>query len=329
MKPNKQLITIDTSKELIEEFLSEVIIAPRSSMRKWALITMQTPAAKLGYIGQHLASLITGIPGTVTGARGDDLADHTEVKSCNKVDQVDKCKQCGSRVMRMQTECPVCHSTNIKRNQDSKWLFTIRSEEDLQQYKNMDRVFLLLFDYPNFAKGDFSDIRIRSFEIYPKEQRGDVFCTLIDYYYHNIYLKKANDNKKKTNPMNLHPEMFQFYLCNPVKTFECIIHNIDTAPRIEINHFILPSEERNTDMQSELMPTSLLKPKEIKTLLMKAKFKKEVSPLLNRNITKKQLDAMSVKNILKIMPNVDERLRSYIPLRSIISVRQKANYQRV
>lgn len=88
MRPNSNYITIPTSKELIADFLQEVVISPRSVMRKWAKVTNQTPAAKLGYVGQHLASLITGVPGTGTGARGDDLADKSEVKSCNKVDQV-------------------------------------------------------------------------------------------------------------------------------------------------------------------------------------------------------------------------------------------------
>lgn len=68
-------------------------------MEYWAEITNQTPAAKIGYIGQHLASLITGVKGTGSGARGDDLADKTEVKSCNKTDQADKCKNCGARVV--------------------------------------------------------------------------------------------------------------------------------------------------------------------------------------------------------------------------------------
>ena len=70
-------------------------------MIKWSSITNQTPNLKIGYPGQHLASLITGISGTGTGARGDDIADGSEVKSCSRVDQVDKCENCKSNVMRM------------------------------------------------------------------------------------------------------------------------------------------------------------------------------------------------------------------------------------
>ena len=75
---------IENNIELIKEFLDDVIVTPRNTLHKWAAITNQTPAVKLGYIGQHLASLITGVKGTGSGARGDDLSDGSEVKSCNK-----------------------------------------------------------------------------------------------------------------------------------------------------------------------------------------------------------------------------------------------------
>ena len=103
MRPNTSLITINDNLSKIESFINNMIIIPRRSLHYWSEITNQTPAAKIGYIGQHLASLITGIPGTGSGARGDDLADGTEVKSCNKIDQADKCKDCGNRVMRQDT----------------------------------------------------------------------------------------------------------------------------------------------------------------------------------------------------------------------------------
>ena len=110
-------------------------------------------------------------------------------------------------------------SQNIKRKEDSKWLFSVRSEEELNQYLNLDRVILILMDYPNFDSNDFNDIRISAFEIYPKDKRMHIFGELLTNHYYNIYLPKINDNAK-TNPMNLHPFKFQFYKCNPIKTFE-------------------------------------------------------------------------------------------------------------
>lgn len=327
MRPNSNYITIPTSKELIADFLQEVVISPRSVMRKRAKVTNQTPAAKLGYVGQHLASLITGVPGTGTGARGDDLADKSEVKSCNKVDQVDKCKKCGGRVMRMQSECPYCHSSYIERKEDSKWLFSIRDEHELQQYKELDRIILLLFDYPQFSQGVFHDIRIRSFEIYPQEERMNVFCKLIDNHYYNIYLPKISRNLK-TNPMNLHPDKFQFFMCNPIKTFECIIKDIDSKPKIQIQYFLLPNEERGTNVKSEMMPINLLKNNEIKHMLNSADFEGEVFPLLVSTVSKEELKKVPFNKIQNYLPYIDENLRKYIPLRDIVSIRQHTPYQR-
>lgn len=165
MNPNIEHISIDDNLNKIEQFIEDIIILPKEKLSFWAGITNQTPAAKIGYIGQHLASLITGMQGTGSGARGDDLCDKSEVKSCNKIDQADKCKNCGNRVLRLQNECPNCKSDNIERKADSKWLFSVRDESELNQYLQMDRIFLLLMDYPNFDKNDFKDIRISSYEI--------------------------------------------------------------------------------------------------------------------------------------------------------------------
>ena len=130
MTPDASKITIHDNLEEIEQFINEIIVSPRRSLKAWASITNQTPAAKIGYIGQHLASLITGVPGTGSGARGDDLADGSEVKSCNKIDQADKCKDCGARVMRFEDVCPECGSMRIDRKDDSKWLFSVRDEHE-------------------------------------------------------------------------------------------------------------------------------------------------------------------------------------------------------
>ena len=353
MIPNSSFITIDDNLEKIERFINEIIIEPKHSLSRWATITNQTPAAKIGYIGQHLASLITGVQGTGTGARGDDLADGSEVKSCNKVDQVDKCKNCGGRVLRIEQRCPSCGSFDIDRKDDSKWLFSIRDEHELNQYKNLNRIVLLLMDYPNFDDGDYKDIRISIFEIYPKEERMSVFNQLISNHYYNIFLPKQQDNQK-TNPMNLHPWSFQFYKCNPIKTFECIIKAIDTTPQIIIDHnsYIQPNQNRDNSIMPIPMPSKLLNDKEWDELLEKADYETEIVPLfdedaikkyetrivplfekdvLNNNLSKLtlvQFAQMRSKDKCIILPYLNQKLRDYISLRPIISTRQKNHYQR-
>ena len=79
MTPDVSKITISDNLYRLEQFIANAIIAPRKIMKEWSLVTSQTPAVKIGYVGQHLASLITGVAGTGSGARGDDLIDGTEV----------------------------------------------------------------------------------------------------------------------------------------------------------------------------------------------------------------------------------------------------------
>ena len=45
--------------------------------------------------------------GTATGARGNDIVDGSEVKSCCRLDQSDKCKNCNKSVLRNDSECPL------------------------------------------------------------------------------------------------------------------------------------------------------------------------------------------------------------------------------
>lgn len=326
MVPSKQHLKISDNKKLIEQFLDEVIVKPKTTLKKWSKITNQTPAVKLGYIGQHLASLITGIPGTGSGARGDDLEDSSEVKSCNKINQVDKCTECNGRVMRYEKTCSACGSDKIDRKDDSKWLFSIRSQEELDQYLNMDRVVLLLMDYPGFASNNFNDIRISVFEIYPKEDRMKVFGELLKNHYKNIYLPKLNDNEK-TNPMNLHPFSYQFYKCNPILTFSCIIYNIETDPKIDIRHYILPDRERDDTLSSIKMPTTLLKESEWQELLTKTSFEK-LTPLMTKLCTQEEFADLSRGEKIVTLPYITEELRECLPLRPIVSVRQKKKYRR-
>lgn len=259
MQPDVSKVTIGDNLSKIKSFLSEVILAPRARMMKWSKITNQTPNLKIGYPGQHLASLITGIPGTATGARGEDIADGTEVKSCSRVDQVDKCLACENNVMRSQSICPSCGSTRIKRNNDSKWLIAIRNEKELNLYLNeIPRMFFLISDYPNFASSDFATLRFASFEIWNQSSRAENFRKLLKDYYHKIYLEHIKKDAKKTPaPKNFWPYSYQFYLCNPIKTFECIIRNADENPEIEITHYTEPKADRST-LNSEPLPCDLL-----------------------------------------------------------------------
>lgn len=284
MKPNESLITIHNNKSQIKSFIQDMIIGPRQIAHKWSKITNQTPNLKIGYPFQHLASLITGMQGNATGARGEDLVDGSEIKSCSKIDQSDKCKNCRENVLRIEEKCPFCGSTNIKRNNDSKWLIGVRNEDELRMLKEeTPRFIFIVFDYPYFKDKNFNTTRIRSYEIWTKSKRCINFINLMENYYVNLFLehKKLNPNKNPA-PKNIFPDNYPFFMCNPIKTFECIID----GKNIMINHFIEPNRSRE-NIESELMPIGLLKNVEINILKKHIKnFDKTTTQFINEDMRK-------------------------------------------
>lgn len=107
---NYTLGTIEASEALIKDLYIDL----RAKVNAWSKITQQTPQARMGYVGQHLVSVVTGYPGGKSGARGYDLViddeRHGEIKTCYRVDQLGSCNACGAVVSSLETECAVCRS---------------------------------------------------------------------------------------------------------------------------------------------------------------------------------------------------------------------------
>jgi hypothetical protein len=325
MKPDISKITIKDNETQIKEMLLDLVLRPRLKALEWAEITKQTPNMKIGYPGQHLASLVTGMPGTRTGARGHDLVDGSETKSCSRVDQVDKCMngKCGAKVMRSESVCPECCSVFIKRNDDSKWLFTIRSENDLKTLTNVPRVILALADYPHFEFGDFDTLRFRIFEIWPKADRHKFFVDLMTNYFKDIYTShKTNDAAKTPAPKNFWPDSYQFYKCNPVLTFSATVKNSLTQPSITIDTFVNPGADR-ADMAPLPMPSSVLTAEEIR-FVASSNSDTELRKCLVKGVKLAEFKALAKSKVLKkeqhkelceMLPALGEILRKSLPLR--------------
>lgn len=270
MQPNKAKIVIHDNERLIDEMLRDLVIEPRIKLIEWSRRTRQTANVKIGYPGQHLASLVTGVEGSRTGARGHDLNDGSEVKSCSRIDQLDRCGSCKGAVSRFEDECPACGSTDIGRKNDSKWLFSIRSEADLMQLTNYDRVLLILADYPGFDDKDFDTLRFQAFEIWPKDPRFSAFTELMEWYYHHIYLVQLEERRSSGKggspaPKNFWPYSFQFYKCKPVKVFECLVKNAEDDPELSIEFLLGPDEDRSGQPVME-MPSALLNKNDVEFL---------------------------------------------------------------
>lgn len=331
MEPEARFITIDGNIKKIEQLLTELVLAPRLNAIKWSNITKQTPNIKIGYPGQHLASLITGMQGERTGARGNDLVDGSEVKSCSRIDQLDKCKDCGGPVARMEEICAACGSENVDRKNDSKWLFTIRSEAELETLtQDVKRVLLVLGDYPYFDAKTFDVLRFQVFEVWPQSSRHSRFAEIMTNYYEKIYLEHRKNNPSKTPaPKNFWPYQYQFYMCNPIPTFECWILDANSTPRIEIRNYVEPQADR-TSLPSALMPTGLLKESEMDLILSRAT-PEQIVPLLTEEYggSIPDFSQMTAAKRFAAFKGINENLRSYLPLRDTDRIAvSSAAYQR-
>jgi len=277
--------------------LKELVLQPRRNLAKWANITKQTPNIKIGYSTQYLASLVTGVEGQRTGARGHDLRDKSEVKSCSRVDQLDKCRNCKAAVAGAGKECPECGSTNIKRNNDSECLLRIRSEVELKfPLDEVPRIVFIISDYQNYDAGDWSTLQFQVFEIWPQYERHIHLRNLMMNYFHNIYLPHIEKNPRATPaPNNFWPYSFQFYMCNPARTFHCVVTDALENPQINVLEYIGPTIDRAT-VEPVRMPVSLLKRDE-------------------RDVLHSRIDDRAFTRAEKI--GLDERQRMFLPFRDI------------
>lgn len=205
--------------------LRDLYVGLRRQLALWARVTHQTPQARMGYVGQHLVSVVTGHSGGRSGARGYDLVlpdGYSEIKTCYRVDQLGKCNSCGAGVASVESMCPSCRSNDVKRNDDSKWLLTPRSEAELAGYLGAKSFYLVLFDFVGEGVAGFEeeDVNARIFEVDPLSP-GFALC-LVDYFF-NIRSKS-----KSKAPFNLWPFSPKFYLMEPSLIYHAVIRLDDT-----------------------------------------------------------------------------------------------------
>ena len=165
---NYRLGTIEASEALIKDLYIDL----RTKVNAWSEITQQTPQARMGYIGQHLVSVVTGYPGGKSGARGYDLiispTEHGEIKTCYRVDQLGSCKNCSAVVSSLETVCSACGSDDINRKDDSKWLISIRNDDEFAKILAPNTYYFVLFEYENLSNTAESDIIASIWEVNPK-----------------------------------------------------------------------------------------------------------------------------------------------------------------
>lgn len=204
-------------EKLSEQLLKDLYLNLRSSLLKWSNLTHQTPQARMGYIGQHLTSIVTGFVGGKSGARGRDLIinekEFGEIKTCYRIDQLGICLACKTRVASFEIKCSICNSEKIDRKDDSKWLITIKDEKELIEIFKPKDYYLVLFEFVEFNNP--KDINVFIYKVDPNTA-GFSLC-MVDYFF-NIRSKS-----KSKAPFNLWPHQLKFYLMRPKLIYHSLI----------------------------------------------------------------------------------------------------------
>ena len=225
-----------------EAVIRDLYLNLRTQLFSWAAVTHQTPQARMGYIGQHLTSVVTGYPGGRSGARGKDLllpgGRFAEIKTCSRVDQLGSCMACGQVVASIELTCPVCGSDRIRRMDDSKWLISPKHEADMRALYDPAAYYLVLFDFEDL--GTQTEINARIWQVDPRDP-GFAYC-MVDYYF-NIKARSASGA-----PFNLWPFQLKFQLMEPVLIYYA---RVDSDNQIET--LIFPGE-RGSSVLYEIEP---------------------------------------------------------------------------
>ena len=217
-------------KKLSEDLLRELFVDLRTKVNKWATLTQQTSQARMGYIGQHLTSVVTGLPGSKTGARGDDLLHpdgrHSEIKTCYRVDQLGECSRCHTKIAASDKKCPACGSEDLTRKDDSKWLISLPGPVFAQ--KKFDELFenvnfyFVLFELEDINLPENVVVSIWSVDPCNK---GFSYC-MLDYY-KNIWSKS-----KSHAPFNLWPYSMKFELMSPLLIYRSKINSNESIETV-------------------------------------------------------------------------------------------------
>jgi MamI restriction endonuclease len=325
-QPDSSSITISHTKKHVAELLDDLFVKPRFLIRKWAEITHQTSQAHLAYPSQHLASVVTGVKGMGAAARGEDLVDSSEVKSCSRADQLGICKGCETRVQAAMEDCPDCHESEIERKDDSHWIISIRREEELRQLIEAKRLVLVMFDRTAESR---LDIRVRVWEVWPDDERCGYFDAFITDYYNNNYLAKRAADLDPA-PCNLHPLKFDHLMMNPVKVLDAHIDSPERASAKAHIDFLFKANGDRGELEPERMPASLLQRRELEILRV------DLEPFESHLRKGKTLDDLAtaidrkqpIRDLDSLVDDVPWQLRRKLPMRKKRIKTTKSTYKR-
>lgn len=243
-----------------------------------------------GFMGEFLASLITGKKGTASAGSGFDLSDGIKADESKLAVLVRAavCNKCGEKVLFFNENCS-CGSTDFTYPGDSRW--GIDSKAGIEYKEQLDKYILQVIK-PVENSFDCKEFIYEAFLVDAKNK------------YFTEYLMNQYLNSAKSNNCNLLPYSYDFYRAEPVKVVSLKITLNDFDSNIDCLYYDL----NNTI--SEIMPLDIVPVKYIKSILetksidFKNSFSKNklidlLKLNLNTNILTSDYFPLKIKNLNK------------------------------
>jgi len=233
-----------------------------------------------GFMGEYLASLITGKKGTASAGLGFDLSDGVNADESKLAILVRAavCNSCGEKVLFFKETCS-CGSTEFTYPSDSRW--GIDSKAGIEYKEQLDKYILQVIK-PLNNSFDCNEFIYEAFLVDAKNK------------YFTEYLMNQYLNSPSSNNCNLLPYSYDFYRAEPMKV---------VTLKITLNQFNSDIECIYYDLENtkpEKMPLDLPSVKNLKNILEEntIPFKKSSSKqtLINLIETNLDIDTLTIED---------------------------------
>lgn len=234
-------------KDFISEFKTFSDRWP-SQIRQSILTNLDGFVSESGFMGEFLASLITGKKGTASAGSGFDLSDGNKADEAKLavLARASICNKCGSKVLFFKEKC-TCGSTKF-RSMGGTSRFGIDSKAGIKYKEQLDKYVL------QTIKPTINSFDCREF-IY------EAFLVDANNEHFTEYLTNQHINSTKSNMCNLLPYSYDFYRAEPIKVISLKITLNKFDSNIESLYYKLDN------FVSEPMPFDVLTRDDIKSIL--------------------------------------------------------------
>ena len=230
-------------KDFISEFKTFSDKWP-AQIRQSILTNLDGFVSESGFMGEFLASLITGKKGTASAGSGFDLSDGNKADEAKLAILVraSVCTECGNKVLFFKEKCE-CGCSKFKFPNDSR--FSMDSKAGIEYKEQLDKYVVQVIK-PVVNSFNCTEFIYEAFLIDAKNK------------YFTEYLMNQYINSNKSNNCNLLPYSYDFYRAEPVKVISIKISLNKNDSNIECLFYKL-NNTISEKMPLDIVPTIFLK----------------------------------------------------------------------